>query len=131
MPLTNFIWKDTGEKVNGSSIKRSDTREALITVVDPNQTGATLRFVAKDKTLYPNGSPLIVKSGIDFIIDVTPAGNVLTARMIISKVDTTVFLEKIALFYELERSVANESNEQITTLEFGMLTVIPDIATNL
>lgn len=129
--LVNFVFAKRNTPVNGGTIYRGDREPMSITVVEPGQAGAALRFVAKLQSAYPQGNPQILKSGSDFTISVTPAGNVLTATVTIDKKDTNVFFDKTILIYDLERILnEGEPTEDISTLERGTLTIAPDIATN-
>lgn len=131
MRLVSVLLSKTNELLNNNSIYRSDTEPLMITVVEPNQTGASLRMVFRRKEDYPHGAIQILKSGTDFQVQVTEAGNTLTAQTTISKLDTRIFLDRAVLLYDLERIIDEGlPSEDVTTLERGMLTILPDLATN-
>jgi hypothetical protein len=122
------IWlTKTGEDLNGSTLMRSDNNPIRIIVIEPNQTGATLRLVCRRAIDYPFGAPIIIKSGTDFTTSITPQGNTLVSNFSINTTDTIALSDRVVLRYDLEREgTVNDP----TTLEQGQFTVIPDIATN-
>jgi hypothetical protein len=112
------------QPLNGSTIFRGDQETVRIKVVEPEQTGATLRFVARLFADHPNGSPQVIKSSLDFTISINGSGNVLLAEMKLLSSDTSHFQEKIQLIYDLERTIGSD----ITTLEQGVFALVPDVA---
>jgi len=122
--LVSVILVKTMQPLSGSIIYRGDQEYVKIKVVEPEQTGATLRFVARLFLDHPNGSVQIIKSGLDFTINVNESGNVLLADMDLLSSDTSHFAEKVQLIYDLERTIGSD----ITTLERGVFTLDPDVA---
>ena len=122
--LVSVILGKTMQPLNGSTIFRGDQEVVRIKVVEPEQLGATLRFVARLFVDHPNGSVQVIKSGLDFTTNINESGNVLLAEMKLLSSDTDHFLEKTRLIYDLERTIGSD----ITTLEQGVFALVPDVA---
>jgi len=118
--------KRSNRQFKGVTIYRSDTEPVRIVVSDPDQTGATLRFIARPNPNPFEAPPTIIKSGADFTIAISDTGNLLQAEFTINPADTVAIAVKTTLTYDLERNV----NGNIQTLERGFFTVSPDIARN-
>lgn len=124
-----MIWmvlKRSNRQLKGATLCRSDTEAIRIVVSDPDQTGATLRFVARPNPNPFESPPTIIKSGADFTIVVSDTGNLLQAEFVINPADTVAIAVRTTLTYDLERNI----NGNIQTLERGVFTVDPDIARN-
>lgn len=124
--LVSIVRSKTLEPLKNSLIFRGDQEPLQIKVVEPNQTGATFRFVARLSSEHPNGSIQILKSGNDFTTTINNSGNVVLSNIVINSVDTSHFHDMTILIYDLERTIGSD----ITTLEQGIFTIIPDVAIN-
>lgn len=124
--LVSIVRSKTLEPLKNSLIFRGDQEPLQIKVVEPNQTGATFRFVARLFSEHPNGSIQILKSGNDFTTIINDSGNVALSSVVINSMDTEHFYNTTTLIYDLERTIGSD----ITTLEQGVFTIVPDVAIN-
>ena len=124
--LVSIVRSKTLEPLKNSLIFRGDQEPLQIKVVEPNQAGATFRFVARLSSEHPNGSIQILKSGNDFTTIINDSGNVVLSSVVINSIDTEHFYNTTLLVYDLERTIGSD----ITTLEQSIFTIIPDVAIN-
>ena len=107
--------------LNGITLTRGDDAELSVSIVEPGQTGATLKLTAMLASEFPNGTPRISKSGSDFTIQVD--GNTLSGTVSLNSIETVFVLERSKFVYDLERTVGGKKK----TIEKGEFFVDPDV----
>lgn len=119
-----FTRMQSGEPLNGATLYRNDSYTIKVVVTEENQTLPTFRFVAKEIKQGADSTPLIIKSGSDFTTTISIGGNQVVSEFQLSPNDTTGFLGRKQIIYDIERTM----NGTVSTVEQGSFTVIPDIA---
>jgi len=111
--------------LDGAFLYRSDSYAISATISDDrlSQAQATFRFVAKAKI---SGAPLIIKTGADFQIEVSPGERTVIIKFELNKNDTLFLPDLAVLYWEIERTIS----ETVTTLIRGTTTILADLAVN-
>jgi len=119
-----FTRMQTGGSLNGATLYRNDSYTIKVVVTEESQSLPTFRFVAKEIKQGADSTPLIIKSGSDFTTTISIGGNQVVSEFQLSPNDTTGFLGRKQIIYDIERTM----NGTVSTIEQGSFTVIPDIA---
>lgn len=119
-----FTRLQSGGSLNNAMLFRNDSHTIKIVVTEENQSLPTFRFVAKEMKEGADSTPWIIKSGADFTTTISIGGNQVISEFQLSPNDTTGFLGRKQIIYDIERTM----NGTVSTIEQGSFTVVPDIA---
>lgn len=95
-----------GEKADGQSLKAGKDYECQIIIQGANQTGATLKFLAKKLITDPDSAAIFTVTGAAMIT--TIGTNSLTATFAISGADTDTLESGLSLIYGIQRTIGTQ-----------------------
>lgn len=95
-----------GEKADGQSLKAGKDYECQIIIQGANQTGATLKFLAKKLITDPDSAAVFTVTGTAMIT--TIGTNSLTATFVISGADTDNLESGLSLIYGIQRTIGTQ-----------------------
>lgn len=95
-----------GEKADGQSLKAGKDYECQIIIQGANQTGATLKFLAKKLITDPDSVAIFTVTGASMIT--TIGTNALTATFSISGADTDNLENGLSLIYGIQRTIGTQ-----------------------
>lgn len=95
-----------GEKADGQSLKTGKDYECQIIIQGANQTGATLKFLAKKLITDPDSAAILTVIGASMIT--TIGTNALTATFVISGADTDNLESGLSLIYGIQRTIGTQ-----------------------
>jgi len=92
-----------GEDADGQTLKAGKDYECQIVIQGANQTGATLKFLAKKAITDPDGAAIFTVAGAAMTTVI--GANSLTATFTISGVDTENLEDGLSLIYGIQRTI--------------------------
>lgn len=92
-----------GTVANGQSLKAGKDYECQLVIQGANQTGATIKFLAKKLITDPDSAAILTKDGA--AITTTIGANSLAATFVISGADTENLEDGLSLVYGIQRTL--------------------------
>lgn len=110
------------EPLNNFKIKRGDDYECRLIIYQPNQTGASIQFVAKPSISDPDSAAIFTKFSPG-AVTVTITGDILTATWDITGEETIALEGGTRLIYGVQRAIAGK----VKTIEEGAFSIEADV----
>lgn len=109
--MKNYVrFTINGEDAAGFTIKTGKDYTCLLVIQGADQTGATIKFVAKKDIKDPDAAAILTKSGTD--MTTTIGTNVLTSTFQISGADTENLNDGLLLVFGIQRTI-NGKDEMV------------------